>query len=183
MTTLIVEHRLRPGWKLADGQKPEESTPGAERFRVAVDPGKEAKLVVAEVSPGTAQLRVGDVTDALILQLSASGVSADDLQRALRPVLEKKAELSAIDRRLGELNAERARIVEDQQRLRENMKALRGSAEEKQLLQRYTRQLDEQEDRLIALQQEVLDVTARRATAAGELARLIAAVSFEWTAR
>ena len=43
----------------------------------------------------------------------------------------------------------------DQQRLRENMKALRGSAEEKQLLQRYTRQLDAQETRLDALQTEI----------------------------
>jgi hypothetical protein len=180
--TLIVEHKLRSGWKLADGQKPVESTPGAERFRVTVDPGKEAKLVVAEVSPGTAQVRVGDVTDALIVQLSAAGVSADQLQRALRPVLDKKAELSAIDRRVADLNTERARIVEDQQRLRENMKALRGSAEEKQLLQRYTRQLDEQENRLTALQQDTQKAAQERANIAAELSRLIAAVSFDWTA-
>jgi hypothetical protein len=179
--TLIVEHRLRSGWKLADGQKPAESTPGAERFRVTVAAGQESTLVVTEVSPGTAQVRVGDVTDAVIAQWSASGVSADDLQRALRPVLDKKAEVAAIDRRLNELQAERTRIVEDQQRLRENMKALRGSSEERQLLQRYTRQLDEQESRLAALQKEAASATAERAAASAELSRLIGTVSFEWT--
>jgi len=46
------------------------------------------------------------------------------------------------------------RIVEDQGRLRENMKALPGSAEEKAPLQRYSRQLDEQETQLDALQKK-----------------------------
>lgn len=178
-STLIVEHTLRAGWKLADGQKPAESTPGAERFRVTVDPGKEQRLEVVEVRTGTSQIRVGDITQALFTQLTASGVSAEELERALRPVLDKKTEVAAHDRKAGELQMERARILEDQQRLRENMKALRGSAEERQLLQRYTRQLDAQENRLAELQQESADAAARRATANAELARLIGSVSFD----
>jgi hypothetical protein len=179
-STLVVEHRLRQGWKLADGQKPAESTPDAARFRVTVDPGKETSLAVTEVSPGTSRIRVGDVTDALVTQLSASGVSAGELQRALQPVLDKKAEIAALDRQIRDLDNERARILEDQQRLRENMKALRGSAEEKQLLQRYTRQLNEQEDRLASLQQESARLAAARAAAGAELSRLITTVTFDW---
>jgi hypothetical protein len=181
--TLVVEHRLRSGWKLGAGQTTAESTPGAERFRITVDAGKEATLAVREVSPGTARIRVGDVTPALLAELTATGVSAEELQRTLRPVLEKKGELAAIERRLSEIDLERNRIGADQQRLRENMKALRGSDEERQLLQRYTRQLDEQETRLATLDQESTKVTADRAAAAGELSRLIAAVSFEWESR
>ncbi|MBA3637955.1 MAG: carboxypeptidase regulatory-like domain-containing protein [Acidobacteriota bacterium] len=178
-TTLVVEHRLRPGWKLADGQKPAESTPGAERFRVTVDPGKEQRLEVVEVRAGTSQIRVGDVTEALIVQLAASGVPAEELERELRPVLDKKAEVAAHERKVAELEAERARILEDQQRLRENMKALRGSAEERQLLQRYTRQLDAQENRLGELQNETAAAAARRAAANAELVRLIGSLSFD----
>ena len=40
-------------------------------------------------------------------------------------------------------------IDKDQSRLRENIKALKGSSEEKALLQRYTKELDDQEDRLL----------------------------------
>jgi hypothetical protein len=177
--TLVVEHQLRPGWKLAEGQKPAESTPGAERFRLTVEPGKEAKLTVAEVSQRDARVRIGEVTDALIAQLSASGVAAAELERALRPVINQKSAIAALDRRLQDLEMERNRIVADQGRLRENMKALRGSAEEKQLLQRYTRQLDEQENRLAVIQQESAKVAAERAVANAELSRLIAAVSFD----
>ncbi len=64
-------------------------------------------------------------------------------------------------------------IDKDQARLRENMKALKGSAEEKALLQRYTRQLDEQEDRLAALKKENADLMAKRLKLQGELDGLV----------
>jgi hypothetical protein len=181
--TLVVEHRLTPGWTLAPGQTPVESTPGAERFRLTVDAGRDAALEVTEGRPGTTRIRVGEVTDAHILALTASGVAAADLQRALRPVLEKRAEIAALDRRLGEIETERNRITVDQQRVRENMKALRGSNEERQLLQRYTRQLDEQETRLAQLQQDGMRIGAERAEKVAELSRLIGAVTFEWVAQ
>jgi hypothetical protein len=59
------------------------------------------------------------------------------------------------------------------------MKALRGSAEEKQLLQRYTRQLDDQENKLDALRAEVAATTKRRDTAREELNVLIANFTFD----
>ena len=59
-------------------------------------------------------------------------------------------------------NKEMESIGGDQGRLRENMKALRGSAEERSLLQRYTRQLNDQEDRLATLRSELATVKARR---------------------
>ena len=103
-------------------------------------------------------------------------------ETALRPVITKKSEVSQIERQLQALESERATIGSDQQRLRENMKALRGSAEEKQLLQRYTRQLDEQENRLDALKQDVTRTSEQLANRRSELATLIANVSFEISA-
>ena len=63
------------------------------------------------------------------------------------------------------------------------MKALRGSPEEKQLLQRYTRQLDQQETRLETLQAEMARATADVERVRKELAALISTVSFDLTAR
>jgi chromosome segregation ATPase len=68
---------------------------------------------------------------------------------------------------------ERDAITADQARLRENMKALKGSTEEKALLQRYTRQLDQQEDRLTALQSELSDLNSKKERADQELDQLI----------
>jgi hypothetical protein len=175
-TTLIVEHRLQPGWKLADGQTPVESTTNAQRFRVVLPTAKETVLDVREVRQGESRISITDMDDALIARLVQSGVPAATLEGALRPVIAKRAELGALERKLGSLEQDRNAIVQDQQRLRENMKALRGSSEEKQLLQRYTRQLDEQENRLEALQKQTTQTSADVERARAELGSLIAAI-------
>lgn len=178
-TTLVVEHRMQPGWKLADGQAPVESTADAQRFRVVLPPAKETVLEVRELRQGETRIFVGNMDETLLAQFVKAGMPAAALERALKPVLDKKAELAGLDRKLQALQIERDTIGQDQQRLRENMKALRGSAEEKQLLQRYTRQLDAQETRLDTLQAEVARLTAERGKMQEELAAIIAGIAFE----
>ena len=72
-------------------------------------------------------------------------------------------------------------IDKDQARLRENMKALKGSAEEKALLQRYTRQLDGQEDRLAALKKENVDLQGKRATLQAQLNVMVQEIAADET--
>ncbi|MGE5245408.1 MAG: hypothetical protein ACM3SQ_14370, partial [Betaproteobacteria bacterium] len=71
----------------------------------------------------------------------------------------------------------------DQQRLRENMKALRGSDEEKALTARYTRELDAQEDRLADLQAQIGRATTELDTRRAELSQLIQQLTFDVDAR
>jgi len=180
-TTLIIEHRMQPGWKLAEGQTPVESTADAQRFRVVLPPAKETVLEVRELRQGETRIMLGDVDQVLLAQLAKSGISAASLEQALKPVLAKRAELTGLQRRVEALENERTTIGQDQERLRENMKALRGSAEEKQLLQRYTRQLDQQETRIETLQAEMARATADMERVRGELSALVSAVSFDLT--
>ena len=177
--TLVIEHPQRSGWKLAPGQIPAESTPAAHRFRLVIEPKKEAALSVREVRTGETRLAIGDFTEWQLTQLATSGAATESLQKAMAPIFAKRSELAGLERRLAALEAQQNTIVQDQQRLRENMKALRGSAEEKQLLQRYTRQLDDQENKLEALRKEVADATQRRDRARDELNALIANLAVE----
>lgn len=182
-TTLIIEHRLGSGWRLSEGQTPIESTADAQRFRVVLPPGKETVHEVREMRQGETRVMVGDVDEVMIAQLVKSGLSSAALEGALKPVLDKRIELARAEQRLATLEASQAAITTDQQRLRENMKALRGSTEEKQLLQRYTRQLDEQETRLETLRADMTRVTAETEKLRVELANLIGSVSFDLTAK
>jgi len=59
------------------------------------------------------------------------------------------------------------------------MKALRGSAEEKTLLQRYTRQLDEQETQLESLRKTIRDTEAQRDKANSQLEKMIDELQIE----
>ena len=73
------------------------------------------------------------------------------------------------------------RIVDDQGRLRENMKALRGSAEEKALLLRYTRQLGDQETQLAGLRKKITDAESQRDAENDRLENIIDELNLEAT--
>lgn len=70
-------------------------------------------------------------------------------------------------------------IGSDQARVRENMKALKGSAEEKALLQRYAQQLNQQEDRLATLRKELADLRSQRDRLGAELDRMVGEVTLD----
>jgi hypothetical protein len=177
--TLIVEHRRRPDWQLADGVTPAETTADSYRFRVVVDAGKEQVVTVREVHAGENRVLISELADTYVAEGMRTNMFSGDVRKALEPVLEKRAEIAGLDRQVTALQAQLDAIVQDQSRLRENMKALRGSEEERQLLQRYTRQLDEQETRLERLRGEIAQATARRDKAREEMSALIAAMSFD----
>ena len=120
-----------------------------------------------------------DFNDQTIVVLVRGGIPEAALRRALQPLTDKRAELSAAEARLMAINAQMAEIDRDQQRVRENMKALRGSEEEKALTLRYTRQLNEQEDRLATLREDLKKATADRDARRRELAELAARLTFE----
>lgn len=67
----------------------------------------------------------------------------------------------------------------DQARLRENMKALKGSSEEKALIQRYTGQLGQQETQLENLRRSIQNTEAQRDKANEELQNMIDSLQLE----
>jgi len=160
---VVIEHPVRDGWKLADGNKPEETSASQYRFRVAVEPAKTSELAVEEFHPQVTNSQLTDLTEHQVQLLSVENRMTPALEAAFRRVLEQKNQVtrleSEIQSRSDELNA----INKDQSRIRENMKALKGSAEEKALLLRYTKQLDSQEDRLSKLNIEIADLRNKQA--------------------
>jgi len=89
--------------------------------------------------------------------------------------------VAGLDTQIQARAAETKRIFDDQQRLRENMKALKGSPEEKALLQRYTKELDDQENRLDAIRKETADLEQKRQAAQADLNRMIGELQFDTT--
>jgi hypothetical protein len=150
--TLVIEHPARPEWKLAeDGPKPEEKASGLYRFRISIEPKKTERLVVNEAKPLYTQYALNSVTDDQIDFFLRQKSINPDIEKALRAIVAQKNVVADLDATIKAQQRSVDQIFTDQGRLRENMKALKGSAEEKTLLQRYTRQLDEEETQLDAL--------------------------------
>jgi hypothetical protein len=70
-------------------------------------------------------------------------------------------------------------IGEDQQRLRDNIKALTATAEAKQLITRYVSKADAQETRLEQLNKEKQALNAEAARLQGELEALIRSLAID----
>lgn len=166
---VVIEHPARDGWKFLGDTKPEETTADYHRFRVKVAPGATEELKLAEFHPEQSVWALTNITGDQYLVFTHGRTVNPKLQEAVQHILDKKSEIDATDAQLNVRRQELGRISMDQQRLRDNMKALKGSAEEKSLTQRYVSQLNQQEDRLAVLNKEIDTLTAQRSRLEQEL--------------
>jgi hypothetical protein len=176
--TLIIEHPVRAGWTLGASPAAAETTASVARYRLPVASKGEATLTIEERRGGETRYSIDQVDDRLIATFATRGVAPETLRRAMQPVFDKRAELAAADRRVNELTAQITSIAQDQERVRQNLQALKGSAEEKALVKRYTGELNAQEDRLMALRSDLTGATTERDTRRKELSQLVQQLSF-----
>lgn len=179
--TLVIEHPARAGWKLTDDAKPAESSASFHRFRLTVEPKQTTTLLVKEYRPIMNSYALTNVTDNQIKFFLDQKMINPDVEKALRRIVGQKNDISGLDGMIAGRGAQVKSISDDQQRVRENMKALKGSAEEKALVERYVKELNEQEDRVQALRREISDLQQKRDAAQSALNGMIEALQMEAT--
>jgi hypothetical protein len=177
--TVIVEHPVRSGYVLRGDVKPEETTAAFHRFRVLAPSKQTATLTVDEARPLSNSFAVSDIETRQLDVFVSAGSINKSMEDEFRRILAQKQVVRGFQSQISVREQEVERIVEDQQRLRENMKSLKGSAEEKALLQRYTQQLNDQETRLELLRKEMDDLEAKVEKEQVTLDSLIQALSFD----
>ena len=177
--TVILEHAVRTGYTLRSEAQPAETSAGWMRFRLQVPPKQTASLEIDETRPIQNSYQLSNVTDAQVNLFVRESSIDKTVEAALRRVLAQKNVIADLDSRKEDRDGQMEKIFDDQQRLRENMKSLRGSAEEKALLQRYTQQLNEQENRLETLRKESQQLEAQKDSAQGALDKMIEELDFD----
>jgi hypothetical protein len=171
--TVLVEHPVRTGYTLRSETKPEETTADWMRFRLRVEPKQTAALVVEEARPVAATYQLTNI-DAPQVELFVRQQSINKaVEDALRRILAQKDVVAELEGRWQARDGDTKKIFDDQQRLRENMKALKGSSEEKLLVQRYTQQLNDQETRLEKLGKEMAQIEKEKDAAQEVVDQLI----------
>src|SRR6267142_2107870 len=179
---LVIEHPARPGWNLMKNSKqPEEQAPGTNRFRLEAASKATATLPVEEVHPLYTTYQISNLSDEQIVVFTKQGSITAEMADALKKITAQKAEVAKLEQEMENRQKDIERIVHDQGRLRENMKALRGSAEEKALLQRYTKQLDDQETQLASLRKRITDTEVQRDAENDKLEKMIGDLQLDAT--
>jgi hypothetical protein len=171
--SVIVEHPFRAGYELLTKDQLVETAPGSLRFRIRVEPKQTASLVVEEARPLEATYALTNITSDQVALLVRQKSIDRKLEDALRRILAQKDLVNGVESQKSEREDEVEKIFDDQQRLRENMKSLKGSADEKALVQRYVKQLNAEEDRLEALKKESADLEAKEDAERVKLNRMI----------
>jgi hypothetical protein len=178
---LVIEHPARPGWRLTDDEKPAESSVSFHRFRLTVEPKKTTTLVVKEYRPILNSYQLTNVTDNEIKFFLDQKMINPEVEKALRRIVAQKNDIAVFEAVITGRRSQVSSISDDQQRVRENMKALKGSAEEKALVERYVRELNEQEDRVQSLRREISEMQQKRDAAQSTLNEMIGALQMEVT--
>ena len=180
--SVLIEHPVRDGWAISgDGPKPEETTTRAYRFRQDVEPKSTAKITIRETKALETRFELDNLTDDQItLFLQQKSINAD-IESSFRKIVAQKDSIASLDAKIEQGENEAEKIYDDQQRLRENLKALKGSAEERALTLRYAKQLADQETRLETIQHESADLHEKRDQAQSYLDSMIEGLSFDAT--
>jgi hypothetical protein len=169
--TLILEHPVLPGWtlSLSTTATPEEESATAYRFRIEV-PSKETKTFTVEASRAdTTQFALTNLNPSTLEVFIKGSTLTPEMEQAMRRILAQKDAIAKLDADLKAKESAITDIVQDQDRLRENMKSLKGTPEEKSLAQRYTGELNDQETQLAELRKEHAALQASRKQAQQEL--------------
>jgi hypothetical protein len=163
--TIVLEHPIRPGFTIDSAPKPTETTPTVARFELSAAPGETVHLHVGQRRITDQYIRLVDRSEDQLQLLFRDAHASPAFLAALQPVFDAHHVVVALDQQIATRNSEIASITADQNRLRENMKALKGSPEEKALITRYTNELNAQEDRLAAINKELATLHTQREAA------------------
>lgn len=179
--TVIVEQPRRPGWTLDSDPKPEETTATLYRFRVLTKPSESVRLHIGERHTLSTTYQLANINeDQLTLLLRQDG-NPPSVIAALQPIFSSKRRLADLDMQTAQRNAEIATITTDQNRLRQNLATLKGSAEERTLTKRYTGELNAQEDRLNTLKSEIANLQQQQQIARDNLATQLESLQLDAT--
>ena len=176
--TVIVEQPRRGGWELDSEVKPVETTAGVYRFRVNTAPGETVRLHIGERHTVEMHYQVASFDENQMEVMLRSDGDDPKLREVLEPVFAARRRVATLDQQLAANQAAVHEIEADQERLRANLAALKGSSEERALVRRYTGELNAEEDQLAGLRRDGAAVQEQRDAARRELEQAIKGVQW-----
>jgi len=108
------------------------------------------------------------------------GWANDKIEAALRQIIQQKNEIAGCDQKIASTKSKISAIFEDQKRLRDNLAPLlKGGAQMRSLAERYTGELNREEDELTTLRKDLASLQAQHAAANQKLSDMIQALEVE----
>ncbi|MBL8204523.1 MAG: carboxypeptidase regulatory-like domain-containing protein [Blastocatellia bacterium] len=183
--TIYIEHPLdRPDareWKLINTPAPVETTENYRRFKEVIAANSTTEFKVTEELPDRDTYAITNVTpDNITIWVQGKYLSAA-MKKALDEVIEIKAKIARLNQQVQEQQAAQRILTQEQARMRENLKVLGKSEEEKKLLVRYVNKIAESEDQIEKVKQQEAALIEQRNVIQRQLDEKIRSLTFNHT--
>lgn len=175
--TLIIEHPVRPGYRLVD-QKPWETTASAYRFEVNLAPGATEKFPVREEREYESTYAVTNLTPDVLLAYTRNKALSDAARKQMERMADQKRLIAETDSQIRLAESEMDALAKDQERTRQNIESLNRVSGQQAQVQEYARRLAAQESRLAALRDRSADLQKKRDALQQELNLMIEKAEF-----
>jgi hypothetical protein len=150
--TLIIEHPIRPDWKLISPEKAAEQSREVYRFEVKVPAGKSVTHEVVEEQSRVDQLALNSNDERTVRVFLNSSVTSAPVKEALTKASGLRMKLADTQNEIAQLQGQLKAITEDQVRLRANFERLPPTSA---AYKRYLEKFDTQETEIEKLQGQV----------------------------
>jgi hypothetical protein len=150
---ILIEHPVLSGWKLVAPDAASVETTGEHyRFRQELDAGASVGLDVIQERPVYRHHQLLDLGEDQLRYLYQAREVPAKVREAMAEMAAQRAVIGERERALQRLEGEVETLLQDQERLRQNLQAV---PRESDLQRRYLSELGEQEDRLAELRRQI----------------------------
>lgn len=176
--TLIIEHPLRPGYKLLGQQKPVETTATMQRFSVALKPAASETFVVKEDFVHDEFISISSSTPDAVLAIAANRVISANAKQQLERIAAQKRQIADADRAIAGAEQRIQSLSTDQDRLRQNISSLNSIAGQQDVVQRYARDLAAREQQIVALRDQAAEQRTKKSALESDLNAMLEKLEF-----
>jgi hypothetical protein len=155
--TLLVEHPYRSNFHLVSKEQPAERSREVYRFQLKVPAGKSARLDVVEETDQRQDFALSNVDDQTVRVFLQSPATSARVKDALAYAMKLKGTVANTQAELAQRRGQLKEVVEDQARMRANVKEL---PEKAPVFKRYLEKFDKQEAEIEALQKQIKELEA-----------------------
>ena len=174
--TVLIEHPVRPGFRLVSKDRPAETARDVYRFELKVPAGQTAKETVTEEHDISSAVQLTNSPDEQIRVFLQSPVVSDKVKAGLKKAQELRWEWARAQREIGEQQRQLQAVAEDQTRLRANLREVPQSSP---LHKRYLEKLNKQEDEVEKYRAEIKNLQGQEHAQKKALDEFLASFSAE----
>lgn len=175
--TLIIEQVQQPEYHVLN-PKPTETTATANRFEVKLDPDSTQKFPVVQERVYDTTYSVSNLTPDVLLSYVQNKAISDAGRRQLQQIVDAKRQIADLDSQVRQADNDIKNLVDDETRIRQNIESLNRVSGQQDQVQKYARQLADQESRLATQRDHASDLRKQKTAQEANLGDLIAKLEF-----